>query len=91
MVVAVPYVIIVYDVKAERTPKFLKYLRRYLTHVQNSVFEGEITDGTLTEVKTKLESMLESGESVMVYEMSSESYVDRSVFGEDPMDDEQFL
>lgn len=91
MVVAVPYVIIVYDVKAERTPKFLKYLRRYLTHVQNSVFEGQITDGTLTEVKTKLESMLEVGESVMVYEMSSESYVDRSVFGEDPMDDEQFL
>lgn len=91
MVVAVPYVIIVYDVKAERTPKFLKYLRRYLTHVQNSVFEGQITDGTLTEVKTKLESMLEIGESVMVYEMSSESYVDRSVFGEDPMDDEQFL
>ncbi|PSP57572.1 CRISPR-associated endonuclease Cas2 [Halobacteriales archaeon QH_7_66_36] len=86
-----PYVIIVYDVKAERTPKFLKYLRRYLTHVQNSVFEGQITDGTLTEVKTKLESMLEVGESVMVYEMSSESYVDRSVFGEDPMDDEQFL
>ena len=91
MVVTVPYVIIVYDVKAERTPKFLKYLRRYLTHVQNSVFEGQITDGTLTEVKTKLESMLEVGESVMVYEMSSESYVDRSVFGEDPMDDEQFL
>jgi CRISPR-associated protein Cas2 len=91
VVVAVPYVIIVYDVKAERTPKFLKYLRRYLTHVQNSVFEGQITDGTLTEVKTKLESMLEIGESVMVYEMSSESYVDRSVFGEDPMDDEQFL
>ena len=91
MVVAVPYVIIVYDVKAERTPKFLKYLRRYLPHVQNSVFEGQITDGTLTEVKTKLESMLEVGESVMVYEMSSESYVDRSVFGEDPMDDEQFL
>jgi len=91
VVVAVPYVIIVYDVKAERTPKFLKYLRRYLTHVQNSVFEGQITDGTLTEVKTKLESMLEVGESVMVYEMSSESYVDRSVFGEDPMDDEQFL
>ena len=91
MVVAVPYVIIVYDVQAERTPKFLKYLRRYLTHVQNSVFEGQITDGTLTEVKTKLESMLEVGESVMVYEMSSESYVDRSVFGEDPMDDEQFL
>lgn len=86
-----PYAIIVYDVQADRTPKFLRYLRRYLTHVQNSVFEGQITEGTLQEVKTDLESMLEPTESVMVYEMSSESYVERSVFGEDPMDDDQFL
>lgn len=86
-----PYVIIVYDVQADRTPKFLRYLRRYLTHVQNSVFEGQITEGTLREVKTDLESMLEPTESVMVYKMSSESYVERSVFGEDPMDDDQFL
>lgn len=91
MVVSVVYAIVVYDVQAERTPKFLKYLRRYLTHVQNSVFEGELTEGTLVEVQETLESMLEDGESVMVYRMDSESYVDRSVYGEDPMDDQQFL
>ena len=86
-----PYVVVVYDVQADRTPKFLKYLRRYLTHVQNSVFEGQLTAGTFEEVQGTLESMLESGESVMIYRMSSESYVDRTVFGEDPMDDQQFL
>lgn len=86
-----PYVIVVYDVQADRTPKFLRYLRRYLTHVQNSVFEGELTEGKLEEVKTRLESMLETGESVMVYRMASEKYVDRHVFGDDPMDDQQFL
>lgn len=86
-----PYVVIVYDVQAERTAKFLKYLRRYLTHAQNSVFEGELTDGTVVEVTETLESMLEDGESVIVYRMSSEKYVQRSVFGEDPMDEDQFL
>ncbi|MFC6989091.1 CRISPR-associated endonuclease Cas2 [Haloplanus sp. GCM10025708] len=86
-----PYVIVVYDVQADRTAKFLKYLRRFLTHVQNSVFEGELTEGTLKEVKGTLESMLESEESVMVYRMSSEKYVERSVFGDDPMEDDQFL
>jgi CRISPR-associated protein Cas2 len=86
-----PYVIVVYDVRADRTPKFLRYLRRYLTHVQNSVFEGELTEGTLEEVTTTLESMLEADESVMVYRMASEKYVDRFVFGDDPMDDQQFL
>jgi len=87
----VPYVIVVYDVQAERTPKFLKYLRRFLTHVQNSVFEGELTEGTVAEVKETLDSMLEPEESVMVYQMSSEKYVERSVFGDDPMKDEKFL
>jgi CRISPR-associated protein Cas2 len=87
----VPYVIVVYDVQAERTPKFLKYLRRFLTHVQNSVFEGELTEGTVAEVKETLDSMLEPEESVMVYQMSSEKYVERSVFGDDPMKDERFL
>lgn len=91
MVVAVPYVIVVYDVQADRTHKFLSFLRRYLTHVQNSVFEGQLTEGTLAEVKAELESMLQSGESVMIYRMSSEKYVDRFVFGDDPMDDQQFL
>lgn len=69
----------------------MKYLRRYLTHVQNSVFEGDLTEGTLEEMKTTLGSMLDPGESVMVYRMASEKYVDRFVFGEDPMDDQQFL
>ena len=86
-----PYAIVVYDVQADRTPKFLRYLRRYLTHVQNSVFEGELTEGTLEEVTTALESMLEADESVIVYRMASEKYVDRFVFGDDPMDNQQFL
>nr|WP_020220939.1 CRISPR-associated endonuclease Cas2 [Halarchaeum acidiphilum] len=89
--VTLPYAIVVYDVAAERTAKFLTYLRRYLTHVQNSVFEGELTEGQIVEVEETLESMLEVGESVMVYRMASEKYVERSVFGDDPMDDQQFL
>lgn len=85
------YVIAVYDVEADRTRLFLNFLRRYLTHVQNSVFEGELTEGDLEEVKNKLESMLEPGESVIVYRMNSEKYVSRTVYGEDPASDSQFL
>lgn len=91
MVVSVPYAIIVYDVEADRTHKFLKYLRRYLEHVQNSVFEGELTAGKFKEVESTLEEMLKPGESVICYRMSAEEYVERSVFGEDPMEDDKFL
>ncbi|QGN07714.1 CRISPR-associated endonuclease Cas2 [Halorhabdus sp. CBA1104] len=85
------YVVAVYDVEADRTRLFLNFLRRYLTHVQNSVFEGEITEGDLEEIKRELDSMLEAGESVIVYRMSSEQYVSRTVYGEDPTDDSHFL
>jgi CRISPR-associated protein Cas2 len=85
------YVVVVYDVEADRTRKFLKLLRRYLIHVQNSVFEGDITEGTLKELEGQLESMLKDGESIIVYEMGSERYVDRSVYGDDPAEDSQFL
>ena len=85
------YVVVVYDVQADRTYRFLKFLRQYLTHVQNSVFEGELSEGDIRKVKERLESMLEADESVIVYRMSSEKYVTRTVFGEDPTEDDQFL
>jgi CRISPR-associated protein Cas2 len=87
----VVYVVVVYDVQADRTHRFLNFLRQYLTHVQNSVFEGEITEGDIEAINHRLESMLEANESVILYRMTSEKYVDRTVYGEDPAEDDQFL
>jgi len=85
------YVVVVYDMQADRTRLALNFLRQYLTHVQNSVFEGEITEGDLETVTHRLTEMLEPDESAIVYEVSSESYVDRTVVGDDPTDDARFL
>ena len=85
------YVIAVYDVQADRTRLFLNYLRRFLVHVQNSVFEGEVTEGELKRMRNGLEDLLEPGESTIIYTVSAEDYVDRTVFGEDPTEDSQFL
>ena len=38
------YIILVYDIGEKRVAKMLKLCRRYLNWIQNSVFEGEITD-----------------------------------------------
>ena len=91
MVVIVVYVIAVYDVQADRTRLFLNYLRRFLVHVQNSVFEGEVTEGELERMRSHLDDLLEPGESTIIYTVSAESYVDRTVFGDDPTEDSQFL
>ena len=85
------YVVLVYDMDADRTHLMLKLGRRYLTHVQNSVLEGEITEGDLTRLREEIDALLEPEESVILYELSSETLVSRTVFGEDPTEDEQFL
>lgn len=85
------YVILVYDMEADRTQKALKIGRRYLTHVQNSVLEGEITEGDLEKLRGEISELLNPGESVILYELSSDTLLNRAVYGEDPAEDQQFL
>jgi len=85
------YVIAVYDMEAERTQKMLKLLRQYLTHVQNSVCEGKLTKGELQTLKDEIEDVVKSHESVILYELRDDNWLDRSIYGEDPMDDHQLI
>ena len=85
------YVVVVYDMEADRTHKMLKFLRRYLTHVQNSVLEGDVTEGDLEKIRSGVDEILKPGESTIIYCVSSEKMVDRAVFGDDPAADDQFL
>lgn len=85
------YVVLVYDMRAERTQRMLYLGRRYLIHVQNSVLEGEISEGDLKKLRGEIEDLLEPGESVILYELSSDSLLDRTVFGQDPAADNRFL
>jgi CRISPR-associated protein Cas2 len=85
------YVVLVYDMEAERTQRMLKLGRRYLTHVQNSVLEGEITEGDLQKLSGEIEDLLKPDESVILYELSSDTLLNRTVYGEDPTEDSRFL
>lgn len=85
------YVIVVYDMEANRTHLMLKLCRRYLVHVQNSVLEGEISEGDLATLKREVEDILQEGESVMIYELSSDRLLSRTVYGDDPTEDSRFL
>ena len=46
------FVIVTYDVSVKRVSKVMKTCRKYLTHVQKSVFEGMITEGKLAQLKS---------------------------------------
>ncbi len=72
----------VYDAGVKRDPKVLKLCRRYLTWVQNSVFEGEITEGKYKMLKREMERVINRQEdSVVVYLLQSTKYTGREVIG----------
>lgn len=87
------YLIVVYDVRADRTGKLRKPLRQYLTHVQNSVFEGHVTAGQADDIESLVRTTVREadGESVVVYRLTSESVLNRIAIGDDPTEDDQFL
>lgn len=74
-------VIVVYDVPAPRTRIYRKLLRRQLTHLQHSVFYGELTEGQVVSLKQDIESKLQSDDEVIVFEAGASSVVSYTTFG----------
>jgi CRISPR-associated protein Cas2 len=76
------FIVAVYDVSQEKNRKVLKFLRARMHWVQNSVFEGNLTEGELREVKEHLEEVTDIGDSVIIYEMGNEKYINKEIIGE---------
>ncbi|NPV30696.1 MAG: CRISPR-associated endonuclease Cas2 [Firmicutes bacterium] len=76
------YVILVYDVNVSRVGKVLKTARRYLTWVQNSVLEGELTEATFRALRSDLARVIDTKEdSVLFYILGNEKYTRRELMG----------
>lgn len=85
------YYIIVYDVSEKRVAKALKLMRQYLTWVQNSVFEGELSDASLLELKVRLSKLLKLEEdSVLIYSMN-EKWMGREAMGVEKNTTDSFI
>ena len=56
------YVILVYDVNVERVAKVLKVGRKYLTWIQNSVLEGELTFSQFEKLKGEIRKVIDEDE-----------------------------
>ena len=54
------YVIAVYDVGQKRVGKMLKLCRRYPNWIQNSVFEGELSELQLNSLKFEAETIMDN-------------------------------
>jgi len=86
------YVIAVYDVGKRRVGKMLKLCRRYLNWIQNSVFEGEITDAKLLELKYEaMEIMDEDTDSLIIFKTRQERWLDKEIVGHERQNIDTFL
>ena len=75
------YIIIIYDINTKRVNKVHKYLKTYLTWIQNSVFEGEISKSQYQTITTELKQLIDEDEdSVIIYEIP-EKYLNRTIIG----------
>lgn len=86
------YVILVYDIGEKRVGKMLKLCRQYLTWIQNSVFEGEITPVKLKELIIKAKIIMEmDADSLIVFKTRQEKWLEKQIIGSERGDTGQML
>lgn len=86
------YVILVYDVGEKRVGKMLKLCRKYLNWIQNSVFEGEITEVKLKELVICSKSIMDTTvDSIIIFSNQTGYYMNKEVIGKERMKLDNFL
>jgi len=76
------YLIVVYDIAVERIDRVRQFLKQYLNWVQNSAFEGELTEGEYEKIKIGLKRLIEEKEdSILFYRASSQKWIKKEALG----------
>lgn len=85
------YVILVYDMSEKRVVKMLKLCRRYLNWIQNSVFEGEISEGNLAALKVEANDIMQESDSLILFKSRNERWLEKEIIGEEKGEIDNFL
>jgi CRISPR-associated protein Cas2 len=76
------YVVVVYDVAVERVNKLCQFLRKYLNWIQNSVFEGELTESQLERIKIEIKRIADlNKDSIIIYQFPNEKILKKIHIG----------
>ncbi len=76
------FVILTYDVNQKRDAKIMKFCRKYLVHVQNSVFEGILTEAKLESLKRELKRHIDTeNDGICIYSTNSSQFILKEELG----------
>ncbi len=88
----------VYDINTEdkegrrRLVKTMKVCRKYMTHVQRSVFEGDITEGQMLLLKKEILRVIDNERDfVIIYHIPDGSKLKRDILTNTPDPTDNFL
>ncbi|MDA3779003.1 MAG: CRISPR-associated endonuclease Cas2 [Bacteroidales bacterium] len=86
------YIILVYDIGEKRVGKMLKLCRKYVNWIQNSVFEGEISEVKLKELKIRANRiMLKEHDSLIIFKTRQEKWLEKEIVGKEKSSLNRFL
>lgn len=86
------YVILVYDIGEKRVGKVLKLCRKYLNWIQNSVFEGDITEVKLRELIINIGHIINKEyDSVIIFKNSDKKWLTKQVVGKERSTIDSFI
>ena len=86
------YVILAYDVGEERVGKVCRYVRRYLPRVQNSVFEGDLSESKLAALRSGFLKIIDADvDSILIWVLRDQQWVDRQIVGREKLPVSNFL
>ena len=87
------YVILVYDINLENTEgqkvlrKVFKICKKYLVHIQNSVFEGELLESQVIKLKSELNKCIRTDkDSVIFFKSRSQRWLEKEFWGKEEDD-----
>jgi CRISPR-associated protein Cas2 len=76
------YIILVYDINQKAVSKMLKLCRKYLNWIQNSVFEGEITEVKLKELLSSAKELMKTDDdSIILFKSRQEKWLEKEIIG----------
>lgn len=87
------YIILVYDIALDQNgAKVLRHVfkicKKYLSHVQKSVFEGELTKSQLKKLTIELRKWIrDDKDSVIIFKNCNKKWLDKQFLGMDMSDE----
>lgn len=83
------YVVLVYDISKDnngqkRWSHVFKICKKYLSHIQNSVFEGEVSKVQLAKLQQELKPHIDKAmDSVIIFKSRQEKWLDKEFWGKE--------